>query len=272
MRSLDPILVAPLFQPLNDELVALLRSLTPEEWNAPTVCAGWSVKDVAAHLLDTSLRRLSASRDGFQNASERLNGGLVQFINLMNREWVSAARRLSPKIMIEMIDTYGKQMADHFATLDPYAPGLAVSWAGEETSPNWFDIARELTERWHHQQQIRDAVGRPPLYEQRYFGPVIDTFMRALPFTYRAVEATPGTSVAFEIADVGKWFLARDSDRWMLSREGDGVPAATVTMTGDTAWRLFTKGLSRDVARTRVDIKGARQYGEQVLSTLAIVG
>jgi uncharacterized protein (TIGR03083 family) len=271
MRALDPILVAPLFQPLNDELVALLRGLSAEEWTAPTVCAGWSVKDIAAHLLDTALRRLSSHRDHHQR-TEEVNGGLVQIVNFLNREWVSTARRLSPEVLTDMLDRYGRQMAEYFATIDPYGPAQwAVSWAGEEKSPMWFDVARELTERWHHQQQIRDAVGRPPLYESRFFVPVIDTFMRALPFTYRAVDAPAGTSLAFEIADVGNWFLHRGS-AWTLSREGNGTPAATVSMSGDTAWRLFTKGLSREVARTRVEITGERQYGEQVFSTLAIIG
>lgn len=271
MRPLDPILVAPLFQPLNDELVALLRGLTPEEWNAPTVCSGWSVKDVAAHLLDTALRRLSSHRDG-HHMPANVNGGLVQLVNFMNREWVSTARRLSPEVLTDMLDRYGRQMADFFMTLDPHAPAQwAVSWAGDETSPMWFDIARELTERWHHQQQIRDAVGRPPLYQSRFFTPVIDTFMRALPFTYRSVEAAAGTSLAFEIGDVGTWFLHRGT-AWTLSRESNGTPAATVSMSGATAWRLFTKGISREVAKTRVEIRGAREYGEPVFSTLAIIG
>ena len=271
MRPLDPILVAPLFRPLNDELVALLRTLKDDEWNAPTVASGWSVKDVAAHLLDTALRRLSSQRDDHQTPAD-LSGGLVQLVNYMNKEWVTTARRLSPVILTDMLDRYGQQMSEFFMKLDPHAPAhYAVSWAGEEASPMWFDIARELTERWHHQQQIRDAVGRPPLYDPRYFAPVIDTFVRALPFTYRSVNAPEGTSVAFEIADVGNWYLHRES-AWTLSRDGNGQPATTVKMNGDTAWRLFTKGISRETARQRIEIGGNRQYGEQVFSTLAIIG
>ena len=36
---------------------------------------------------------------------------------------------------------------------------FGVAWAGEERSPAWFDVARELTERWHHQAHIRLATG-----------------------------------------------------------------------------------------------------------------
>jgi len=271
VRPLDPILVAPLFQPLNDELVSLLRSLTPAEWNAPTACRGWSVKDVAAHLLDTSLRRLASHRDG-HNPPADFSGGLVKLVDTMNEEGVATSRRLSPEILIDMTDRYGRQMADFFVTLDPYANAhFPVSWAGEETSAAWFDIARELTERWHHQQQIRDAAGRAPLYDSRFFTPVLDAFMRALPHTYRDIDAPAGTSVAFRIGGVGLWFLHRQN-AWTLSREGNGNPHATVSMSGDTAWRLFTKGISRDDARERVEISGDRQLGEPVFSTLAIIG
>jgi uncharacterized protein (TIGR03083 family) len=264
------ILTTHLFRPLNDELIALLRGLSAEEWNATTVCPGWTVKDVAAHLLDSALRRLSAHRDGHALPPAGLEGGLAQFINVMNREWVSASRRLSPRILIEMLDVHGGEMADFLMTLDPNADAIwAVSWAGEETSANWFDVARELTERWHHQQQIRDATRRPPLYDPRFFRPVIETFVRALPHTYRAVEAPAGSAVRFQIAEVGQWSIVRNGERWILGEEER--PLATVCMSGDTAWRLFTKGLTREAARSRVEISGDRRYGEPVLSTLAIV-
>lgn len=33
------------------ELVALCKTLTPEEWNAPSLCEGWRVRDVVAHII-----------------------------------------------------------------------------------------------------------------------------------------------------------------------------------------------------------------------------
>ena len=38
---------------------------------------------------------------------------------------------------------------------------MAVNWAGPEPAPIWLDPAREYTERWVHQQHIRDAVRNP---------------------------------------------------------------------------------------------------------------
>lgn len=41
----------------------LLRTLTPEQWEHPSLCRGWSVRDVAAHVIawpDTTLRQALA--------------------------------------------------------------------------------------------------------------------------------------------------------------------------------------------------------------------
>jgi uncharacterized protein (TIGR03083 family) len=43
------------------DIVELLTDLRPEEWLAPSLCAGWRVRDVAAHLLvDAPVRELGA--------------------------------------------------------------------------------------------------------------------------------------------------------------------------------------------------------------------
>ena len=177
MRMPQPILAGPLFAPIHDELMSLLRSLTDEEWLAPTVAGAWTVRDVAAHLLDTGLRRLSMHRDGYTPpvAPDAFAKGLAGFVNDNNASGVAYARRLSPAMLIDLHEHSGPQLADFLASVDPFAEAKwSVSWAGEERSLMWFDVARELTERWHHQQQIRDAVGRPPLYQ--FLAPVIDTF------------------------------------------------------------------------------------------------
>jgi len=190
----------------------------------------------------------------------------------MNGQWVSAAQRLSPRILVDMLETYGGEMAEYMMSLDACAPAdWSVSWAGETTSPNWFDTARELTERWHHQQQIRDAARRPPLYDLRYFKPVIDTFLRVLPYAYRNAAAADGTRVLIDVRDVTWGSIVRGCGNWSLDADSNGADT-TVSMSGDTAWRLFTKGLARDEARRQSEIRGDAALAEPLFSTIAIVG
>ncbi|MFL6248212.1 MAG: maleylpyruvate isomerase N-terminal domain-containing protein [Thermoanaerobaculia bacterium] len=263
----QPILAGPLFAPIHDELMSLLRGLTAEEWLAPTAAGAWTVRDVAAHLLDTGLRRLSMHRDGYRPplAPDAFANGLGGFVNDINASGVAYARRLSPELLIDQHERYGPQLAEFLASLDPFAEAKwPVSWAGDERSPTWFDVARELTERWHHQQQIRDAVGRPPLYE--FLAPVIDTFVRALPFTYRDVDAPDGTAIVLRIDDAA-WTLMREGARWQLYADAAQSPTTSIGMSGDAAWRVFTK----QKIDPRATIEGDARYAHAALGMIAIV-
>jgi len=93
-----------------------------------------------------------------------------------------------------------------------------VSWVGEEQSPNWFDTALEFTESWHHQQQIRLAVNEPGIMTREFYFPVLDCFMRALPYSYGGVAAEAGTLAQFNISGDcgGSWYLFHDGVAWTL--------------------------------------------------------
>ena len=277
LRPLEPVLLVDRFGPLHAELISLLRGLGPDDWHRPTACALWSVRDITAHLLDDDLRRLSFHRDGQPPPAD---GGidsyasLVAMINRMNAEWVAVARRMSPRLLIELLEVTGPMVVELFRSIDPYAPAhWAVAWAGEEASEHWFDVGRDYTERWLHQQQIRDAVGAPPLTGREWLNPVLDLFVRAVPVAYRAVVSADGTAVrlAIEGPAGGEWTLSREAGTWHLLAGRHPAPKATVTMSDDTAWRLFTKGLGRDAARTRVRIDGDQALGEVMLDALGVM-
>lgn len=259
------------------ELLALLRTITAEEWDAPTIVPGWRVRHVAGHLLDTASRKLSILRDGF--AVERPASGSADdvkaFVNRLNAEGVQVYGRLSVEVLLPMLEAVSAASVAWHRSLDQNAPaGFAVSWAGEATSANWFDTARELTERWHHQAQIRLALGRPPLMHREVYHPVLDCFMRVLPFRYRAVAAPDGTLVSVRIdGEAGDdWQLWRDGGRWMLTGGLSAPPAATVAIPGEIAWRMFTKGITRPDLERRVIVAGDAALAAPALDAVAIVG
>src|SRR5260370_38358657 len=107
---------------------------------------------------------------------------------------------MSNRLVCTFLSLTGEETYQLFSSLDLYAIGESVSWAGPDPAPVWLDVAREYTERRVHQQQIRDAVGRPGLKEQRFFAPVLATFVRALPHTFREVDAPDGTLIHLNIS------------------------------------------------------------------------
>ncbi len=171
MQPPQPILVVNLFPEILDALLSLLGDLSADAWQRPTACPGWSVKDVALHLLGVEVGNLSRRRDGQAVAGPITSWEeLVTFVNDFNEAWVQAARRMSPRLVIDVLQCTGLQMCAFFRSLSPYAIGDSVSWVGPEPAPIWLDLAREYTERWVHQQQMRDAVGKPGLAWRLYEG------------------------------------------------------------------------------------------------------
>jgi uncharacterized protein (TIGR03083 family) len=275
MKQPQPILVGDLFPEILDALLDLLTGLSSSEWEAPTVCPGWSVQDLAAHLLGDDVGMLSGRRDAYGRASAPIASWaeLVAFINSQNAEWVRTARRISPRLLCDLLRLTGAQVSVYFQSLDPYAIGGPVDWAGPGPAPVWLDLAREYTERWHHQQQIREAVGKPGLTEPRYLAPALDAFVRALPHTYREIEAADESLVALTISGAagGTWFLLREGGRWELYLEAARQPDAAVVLGQDTAWKLFTKGISEEAAHAQATISGDQRLAAQILKMVSVI-
>jgi uncharacterized protein (TIGR03083 family) len=273
---LEPIYVVDLLPAVDEKLVELLRSLTADKWNLPAT-PGWTVHDLASHLLDGNLRRLSMARDGYWG--ERFEGSsyqdLVDFLNRLNADWVKAFRRISPQVLIHLLAVSNQEVAGYLQSLDPHGrAAFAVSWAGETQSENWFDIAREYTEKWHHQQQIRECVGQDGIMSRELYLPVLDTFMRSLPHHYRALTAASNTTLAIHVTGeaAASWFLCRQDGSWVLSRSSHGDIRAEITIPQPVAWRLFTKGLSKEAARGQLKFSGDPVLTDPITNVVAIMG
>lgn len=281
LTSLPPLDTAPLFPDLHAELLSLLRALEPADWERPTVAGVWRVRDVAAHLLDGELRTLAAHRDGHRLSAHgpaTTSADVVALIGRLNAEGVAFAARLSPRLLTDLLEVSGRWMSAFVASLDPDAPALfAVAWAGEAQSDNRFDTAREYTERWHHQMQIRAAVGargRPEvLLAPKYLMPLLETSVRVLPHAYRALAAPDGTSVVLRVASAPPrgWTLRREDGGWRLYSGVAAQPDARVTGDPEGLWRLFFNALPEGAARAALTVDGPRPLVAPLLQARAVM-
>jgi uncharacterized protein (TIGR03083 family) len=278
LEPLVPVDTRTLFRPVSTGLIVLLRGLSDEQWSRRTVAGAWLVRDVVAHLLDTTLRRLSLHRDRMAPPppptaieSER---DFVAFINHLNGQWVSSSKRLSPRVLTDLYERASGEASEFFESLPLDSPALfPVSWAGEHASAGWFDIGREFTELWHHQQQIRMAVGAESLPDARYLAAVIDVAIRGLPHAFRDVNAEPGATVVIDIAGPsgGQWTLTRDVDRWTLLRGAPTGPTTRIGLRDDDAWKLLFNVLSSSQAAAAVRIEGQADLAHPLLRARSVI-
>jgi len=278
LADIKPLDTRALFRPVSAELVVLLRALTPDDWERPTIAGTWIVRDVVAHLVDVTLRRLSFHRDGMKPPppanpiiEER---DFVAFINRLNAQWVTTARRFSPRVLTELFDGASTDLADWFETLPLEGPALfGVSWAGEQASQSWFDIGREFTELWHHQQQIRVAVGAPPLPDSRYLRAVIDIAVRGLPHAFRDVTAEPGQTLLLDVVGPagGQWTLVREAHKWTIHAGTPAVATTRITLGDEATWKLLFNALTDAEAAAAIQIEGRPELATPLVRARSVI-
>ena len=275
MGCAAPVLTVHLFPTLLDHLIDVLEPLSTEEWNLPTPCPGWSVHDLTAHILGGEVGQLSRGRDDFHASLIAANewGDFVAGLNDLNEQWIKAMRGVSARLMIDLLQSTGEQTNRYLQSLDPYAPGPVVSWASAKPAAMWLHIAREYTERWHHQQQVRQALGRPLLAGPHWLAPALATFVHGLPRTYSNFKAPVGSAVRFTIEGPsgGTWLVKRDAPGWVLCDDETVGASAQVMIDELDAWKLFTKSMPMDVIGPRVVVNGDQSLGLKALETVSII-
>lgn len=131
------------------DLLRFLRELTPEQWEAPTLCAGWTVRDVAIHIV--SYDELSASA----LVTTFLRGGLR--VDKANDVALNRCGGLSHAGVVDLVARHQKPR------------GLTSMFAG--------GIA--LTDGTIHHQDIRRALNLPRTIPPERLIPVLNFALSA---------------------------------------------------------------------------------------------
>jgi len=269
-----------LFPELTSELVKLLKSISDKEWNKSSPVKGRTVKDLVSHLVDSSLRRISLQRDGHSSLAVKENietyTDLVDYIQKLNRDWMDITDRLSPRILIDLLEYAERELFEFFKTLDPNDKAIfSVAWAGEKESENWFDIAREYTEKWHHQMQIRMSLDKPLLMDLKYIEPLYDTFMLGLPHVYNEMTDYPdGEKIKVTITgNLNKsWNLSKKAGKWILDLSTDFVSHNVIEFPENLAWIIFTNtARNKEAYKSKISIHGDKVLAYKLLDFVTVM-
>lgn len=108
---------------------------------------------------------------------------------------------------------------------------------------------------------------------REFYYPLIDTFMQALPHTYRNIVAKSDQAIQVTVTSEsgGDWFLIYRNSSWALYKDSPAQIDSTVTIDPDTAWKLFTKALSGSEAEKRINFTGDEALCRPILSMLSVM-
>ena len=218
----------------------------------------------ARWLCQPGVRRRFRRRDIAQGWSEA--------IDRQNAVWVAGARRISPGLLIDLLQMTGPLTGAYFASLDMTALGMPVDWAGPEPAPVWLDVAREYTER-----SVHPAAHPGRRWEARREGAALVRAGAGRVRAGAAMRAAGCASAGRRCAAAHhqrrrRWRVDHAPPQWRLDA-GDGAgdercprSSSKRTVPGDCSPRVFPRR-----ARRAARIEGDEALAERALETVSIL-
>ena len=229
------------------DLLDVLTDLTPTSGRPTTACPGWTVKDIAVHVLGEELGWLSRGRDGDTSGllddADRLTVEFVQLLDEKNQRWVDAASGLSPRVVIDLLRWSGDQFDRYVERID-----LDGAQLGDLVRPGPDAAMVRPGPRLHR------AVGAPAADPRRRRpdrgsttttpAPCCGRSSGPCPHHYRevagAARGRPSRSGSPGPAEArGPWSGSSDA-AWDLTEGEPDRRDAEVALTSDAAWRVLT--------------------------------
>jgi uncharacterized protein (TIGR03083 family) len=251
-RAVDVDKVLPALAEQFDAITGLAESLAPEDWERPTACPGWSVKDNLAHVIGTE-----AALAGRPTPEVELGdvSHVRNDIGRFNEVWVESYR---PAPVSALLDDLRGSIAERRAALAAMSrtdfDADAMTPAGPATYGRFMRI--RVMDMWMHEQDIREALGRPGHVAGRAPEQSLAEASSALGFVVgKRVAPPPGTTMRIELTgDLAGRIDIEVTDRARLVEGIEGSPSVEVTLPGDRFMRIAGGRLSdsddpqRDVA------------------------
>jgi uncharacterized protein (TIGR03083 family) len=254
------------------DVAVLTDGLSEAQWALPTDCPGWTVKDNVAHMIGTERMLLGETAPAGASGDAPY---VRNDIGRANEQWIDTYRsRPGAEVRTAFLEVTGRR-------LDALRALSADAWEREGFTPEGPGPYRKFMEIrvfdcWFHDQDIREALGRPGFLE----GPVADLSIGRIPsgglgfVVGKKAAAPPGTTVVFVVEGAAPITATIEVPPEGRARLLSGAPLAdpTVRIISDrrTFSRLAGGRWSEDRAREtgRVLIEGDETLGGRIVAAM----
>ncbi len=121
---------ASLFAVERAALLELLTGVEDDGWERRTPCPEWSVLGLCTHLVGGDFGLLSRHRDRFQGTPSPegvTESEFIEWLDDLQAEWARSARRLSPRLVVDLLRWTGPQLVELFRLQEPRQRTAQVS-------------------------------------------------------------------------------------------------------------------------------------------------
>jgi uncharacterized protein (TIGR03083 family) len=166
--------------------IELLRSLTPQQWAAPTNCPPWDVRAMATHLLGMAEMVASVREQGRQTKTAGLHAAQrsIVFIDALTALQVDEHKDLSPADVIARFEKVapkaakGRKRAPFFIRRRTLPVPQQVNGQNENWTIGYMLDVILTRDPFMHRIDIADAIGVPPVHTAAHDGVIIDDVVR----------------------------------------------------------------------------------------------
>ena len=162
-------------------LLTHLRELSPADWERPTVCDGWSVRDMVAHLLGAA----EANASQRENASQGIRGlrrarrSARPLVDGINDVQVADRRHLGPEELIARLERIApKAVRGRARTPGPMRRISVPGPLGDRISLGELVDVIYTRDQWMHRIDLARATGSQPLVTGDHDGRIVADVVR----------------------------------------------------------------------------------------------
>jgi uncharacterized protein (TIGR03083 family) len=255
-------------------ITSLGDDLEPGEWDVPTVCPGWTVRDHVSHLIGIERSLLGEAQPP---AVAPLPEHVANPIGAANEAWV-AQRRTVPgaEVLAEFVHVAAQRLAELATFSTDRFDEVGWSPVGQVPYREFMDV--RVLDSWIHEQDMRRATGRPGGLGGAGESTVLRRLTSSLGYVVgRKVAPPDGTVVVLAVdGPMGAVVsLSMEGGRARRLESAPDTPTATISFDQRAFWELscgrYEGGADRALELGAVAVEGDESVAQAILAALNIM-